>query len=221
MMTPKRSTSAGGRSAAGASVPARAGRPRDPSTDRNILEAAIHVLDKDGYRNLNIERVAEESGIAKTTIYRRYRDRQDLAAAAVGALLEEHGAFSAPDTGSCRTDLCAVLERMAEAGRSSPVLPVLGAVLAEGQKDCALMERLWNRAFGPHHEAVTAVLRRGVVRGEVRSGLDIPTAVDLLVGAGLARLIPGKPMDDDWIESVAVTVWRGFGHPAGGRRGQR
>ncbi|HEU4759496.1 MAG TPA: TetR/AcrR family transcriptional regulator, partial [Dehalococcoidia bacterium] len=184
--------------------------PRNPSADRAILETAVRILEEDGCRSLNIERVAEESGIAKTTIYRRYQDRQDLAAAAVGALLEEHGAFHAPDTGSCQGDLRLAYASMRAAGQSSPLLPVLGAVLAEGQKDAALMERLWERAFGPHHEAVTAVLRRAIDRGEVRPDLDVRTTVELLVGAALARLIPGKPTDDDWIESVIATVWEGM-----------
>lgn len=210
MMGESRSKESGGGGAVSASAPARAGRPRDPATDRAILEAAIRILAEDGYRSLNIERVADESGIAKTTIYRRYQDRQDLAAAAVGALLEEHGAFSPADVGGCRADLRLALERMAAAARSSPVLPVLGAVLAEGQRDAALMERLWERAFGPHHEAVAAILRQAVDRGEVRRDLDIPTTVDLVVGAALARLIPGKPMGGDWIQSLIATVWGGI-----------
>jgi AcrR family transcriptional regulator len=173
------------------------------------LEVATRILQDEGYRSLNIERVAEESGIAKTTIYRRYQDRRDLAAAAVGALLEAHGAFQAPDTGSCRDDIKLVFSALRSA-ESSPLLSVLGAVLSEGRRDSELLERMWIRAFDPHHRALAAILDRGVERGEVRPDLGIATTIEILVGAVLARLIPGHPVDDDWTESVLRTVWVGI-----------
>jgi len=193
-----------------APAPARAGRPRNPGADQAILEVAIRILRGEGYRSLNIERVAEESGVAKTTIYRRYQDRQDLAAAAIGALLEAHGAFATPDTGSCRADLKTIFAALRSADSSSPLLAVLGAVLSEGQRDAALLERLWERAFGPHHQALGTVLQRGIERAELRSDLDIEATIEILVGAALARLIPGRLVTDDWVESVITTVWLGI-----------
>lgn len=190
--------------------PVRGGRPRDPSADREILKVATRILQIDGYRSLNIERVAEESGIAKTTIYRRYRDRQDLAAAAIGALLEAHGAHSTPDTGTAAGDLKIVFAALKSTDASSPLLSVLGAVMSEGQRDAALLESLWTRAFGPHHEAIAAILRRGIERGELRPDLDIATTVEIIVGALLARLIPGNSADDEWIGAVIDTVWAGM-----------
>lgn len=188
----------------------RAGRPRSSTVDRQILETAIRILQADGYPSLNIERVAEESGIAKTTIYRRYKDRQDLAAAAIAALLEAHGAFRAPDTGSCRADLEIASAAMVSVGTSSPVLSVLGAVLSERHREADLVERMWARAFGPHHATLAAILQRGIDRGEVRAGLVIQTTVEILVGAVIARLISGSPAGGEWIESVIGTLWLGI-----------
>ena len=194
----------------GGPAPPRAGRPRDPGADRAILDVATRILQNEGYRNLNIERVAEESGIAKTTIYRRYQDRQDLAAAAVGALLEAHGVFVIADTGSCRADLKQGFTRFRSTGSPSPLLAVLGALLSEGQGDAQLAERMWHRAFGPHHEAIATVIQRGIERGEVRPDLAVGTTVEILMGAVLARLITGNSLNDDWIESVVATVWPGI-----------
>lgn len=202
-----------GGGADGTPAPVRGGRPRSPSADRDILKVATRILQIDGYRSLNIERVAEESGIAKTTIYRRYKDRQDLAAAAIGALLEAHGAHHTPDTGTAVGDLKMVFAALKSAEVSSPLLSVVGAVMSEGQREAVLLESLWTRAFGPHHQALAAILRRGIQRGELRPDLDIATTVEVLVGALLARLIPGGPADDEWIESVIETVWAGMRAP--------
>lgn len=199
--------------AQGAPTLPRGGRPRNRKADQSILDVATRLLREEGYRNLNIERVADESGIAKTTIYRRYKDRQDLAAAAIGALLEAHGAFHMPDTGTAAGDLKIIFAALKSADTSSPLLSVLGAVMSEGQRDAALLESLWARAFGPHHEALAAILQIGIERGELRRDLDIATTVEILVGALLARLIPGNSADDEWINSVIRTVWAGMRAP--------
>src|SRR5213595_3500622 len=63
--------------------PAVMGRPRDSSRDQAILDAALALLTEVGYEQLSIEAVAGRSGVAKTTIYRRYRDKAALVTAAV------------------------------------------------------------------------------------------------------------------------------------------
>lgn len=59
------------------------GRPRDSGRDLAILDATLSLLTEVGYEQLSMEAVAGRSGAAKTTIYRRYRDKATLVAAAV------------------------------------------------------------------------------------------------------------------------------------------
>jgi AcrR family transcriptional regulator len=59
------------------------GRPRDSSRDLAIFDATLSLLTEVGYEQLSMEAVAGRSGAAKTTIYRRYRDKAALVAAAV------------------------------------------------------------------------------------------------------------------------------------------
>ena len=60
------------------------GRPRDPETDRAILQATLKLLTDQGYAGMSVERVASEAGVGKTTIYRRYSSKEELVAAALG-----------------------------------------------------------------------------------------------------------------------------------------
>lgn len=63
----------------------RAGRP--PVTSRTqILAAARHIIDRDGWEKLSIRRLAAELGIGATTLYHHVRDREDL----LIQLLNEH-----------------------------------------------------------------------------------------------------------------------------------
>jgi AcrR family transcriptional regulator len=71
--------------------PSATGRPRDHTRDLAILDATLSLLTEVGYEQLSIEAVAGRSGAAKTTIYRRYRDKAALVTAAV-----EHRAPAEP-----------------------------------------------------------------------------------------------------------------------------
>jgi AcrR family transcriptional regulator len=60
---------------------------RDAAINRaRILEAARRLLEKEGFDSVSLERVAEEAGVGKGTVYRRFGDWSGLTA----ALLEEN-----------------------------------------------------------------------------------------------------------------------------------
>ncbi len=59
------------------STPRRMGRP--PRTSRaEILAAARRLIDRDGWQQLTVRRLAAETGTAATTLYHHVRDKQDL-----------------------------------------------------------------------------------------------------------------------------------------------
>src|SRR3954453_19417819 len=51
--------------------------------DDGIADATLALLRTKGPRSVTVEAVAARSGIAKTTIYRRHRDRRDMLSAAL------------------------------------------------------------------------------------------------------------------------------------------
>src|SRR6266496_3740796 len=70
-----------------------------------VLRAALEELIAVGYPSFSVEGVAERAGVHKTTLYRRWRNRENLL---LEAMLE-HGRENVPipDTGSLRSDLLA------------------------------------------------------------------------------------------------------------------
>jgi AcrR family transcriptional regulator len=59
------------------------GRPRRAGADEEILRATRELLGKGGYAAFNVDAIAERTGIAKTTIYRRWPTKGALVAAAI------------------------------------------------------------------------------------------------------------------------------------------
>ncbi len=47
-------------------------------TDAKILDAVREIIGSRGLDDVTIHRVSEVSGVARTTLYRRYTDRYDL-----------------------------------------------------------------------------------------------------------------------------------------------
>jgi hypothetical protein len=69
---------------------------------------------------------------------------------------------------------------------------------------------------GARREALRRVLERGVARGELREGVDLELALDLLGGPLLYRaLITGGTVDERLSHAVIEVVLRGLAPEAG------
>src|SRR6266540_7124163 len=76
---------------------------RGARTDRAILDATRELLAEGGVRELTVGRVAARSGVAKTTIYRRWRGKDELALAVLLDMVEN--VVATPDLGDTRAEL--------------------------------------------------------------------------------------------------------------------
>jgi AcrR family transcriptional regulator len=65
------------------------GRPRREGADDEILAVTLAMLRESGYGALTVDTVAELSGVAKTTLYRRWPSKSALVAAAIAPLAAE------------------------------------------------------------------------------------------------------------------------------------
>jgi AcrR family transcriptional regulator len=64
------------------------GRPRRTETDEQIVRATQELIREHGPESVNIAAVSTRSGVARTTIYRRYQDRRALLTAALQPITE-------------------------------------------------------------------------------------------------------------------------------------
>jgi AcrR family transcriptional regulator len=184
---------------------ARAERRASPGVADRILAEARAVLVRDGYDALTIEGVAAATGIAKTTIYRRFRNKADLATAACAPLTP---AFTELTPADPRAALEAVLIHFRDVMRTR-VIEVLGAMLIARDPELARLHR--ERVIAPRTDAALVVLHEAQERGLLRSDVDIEIALDLAMGSYLTHRLRGGRDDDDWPARVVDTLWRGIG----------
>ncbi|MDT8914751.1 TetR/AcrR family transcriptional regulator [Amycolatopsis sp. PS_44_ISF1] len=115
------------------------GRPRDTSRGLAILEATLALMTEVGYEQLSMEAVASRAGTAKTTIYRRYRDKAALVAAAV-----EHRSPATPPppaAGELRGDLLGLVTWLSRQIAEQQI-GLLGALFAGMRSDARLAEEM-------------------------------------------------------------------------------
>jgi AcrR family transcriptional regulator len=186
---------------------ASVGRPRDPQIDTAVLDAAIGVLSRAGYRGLTFEEVAREAGTTKPAIYRRWPSRQRLVLAALGRRL---GAARAPDTGCTLCDLDESLKVFVAVFRRIPP-GVLGPLFADCAGDRELRTAFMSTLFEPPRAAVRETLQRAHARGDLREQVDVELILDLIGSLVHYRALFGHaPTSDTEIERVVEALLQGI-----------
>jgi AcrR family transcriptional regulator len=178
----------------------RPGGQMDPEADRLILETTHRLLREHGYDRLTIDGVAREAGVARTTIYRRYRDKADLVSAAIETMSDRP---KRPSTGNARSDLVAHIEHV----RRNYGMSLAGALLMEEPYNPTMIEMFRKRMVAPQRKSVRQTLQEGIERGEIRPDVDIERVIDLLLGAVFGAFFAiGRP-GPGWPEQIIDALW--------------
>jgi AcrR family transcriptional regulator len=183
---------------------------RRERSERAILHATRALLAEVGVRGLTIEGVAARSGVAKTTIYRRWRDRDELALAAVWNDLAS-GLQAPGDLGDTRAELLAFVEPLVTILRSPLMGSVIRGLTSEIAESRELSRRYREQFIEPRLEQLELVIGRGVQRGDLRPDTEVRLAHEMLVGPVFYRLLfSGQPLDDGLGSRVTDAALRAF-----------
>jgi AcrR family transcriptional regulator len=184
------------------------GRPRDRALDDRILEQAIALLGSQGYAGLTLDGLAASSGVAKTTILRRWPSKAAVAAAGVERLALQ--SVDVPDSGTLRVDLLALLHGAVEAfvrGRGQFV----ARLLREAGHHPEITDLLYT-VIHTRRQAYRRVLALAIARGELAPSIDQDLLIDLLIGPIWTRmLITRDPITPEYVDSVVEAVLIAFG----------
>ena len=184
----------------GERAPRLPGGQLDPEADRLILTAAKRLLRKVGYARLTIDGVAREASVARTTVYRRYRNKADLVSAAIDSLRDPS---KRPESGHARQDLVAHVENM----RRNFDMSLAGTLLMEEPHNPRLIELFRERMVRPRRQIMRDSIEKGIERGQIRADLDVERVLDYLLGALFAAfLTQGRP-DPEWPELTIDAIW--------------
>ncbi len=158
--------------------PRRPGRPREESTEQAITAAARQVVADRGVARMSMEHVAAEAGVAKSTLYRRWPSKVELAVHAVAATFDE---IEVGDLGSLAADLRSSIGEAARLLRDPATGGAYAALLAESARDPEGVGR-------QVRESLSTRLHADVVYARVHRAAD--------AAGHAARSGPGAPTSD-------------------------
>ncbi len=183
------------------------GRPRDRTLDDRILEQVIALLGSHGYAGLTLDELAARSGVAKTTILRRWPSKAAVAAAGVERLALQ--SVDVPDSGALEVDLLALLHGAVEAfvrGRGQFV----AQLIREAGHHPEITDLLYT-VIHTRRQAYRRVLALAIARGELAPSVDQDLLIDLLIGPIWTRmLITRDPITREYVDSIVEAVLVAF-----------
>ncbi|MGZ8177405.1 TetR/AcrR family transcriptional regulator [Williamsia sp. SKLECPSW1] len=181
------------------------GRPRDPSRDAAITDAAIELLVRTGYDRLTMEGVAAEAGVGKATVYRRWTGKAELVIDAMATLKPAGGTI---DTGTLDGDI-EELAALSCSPQSQRLMQVMASVCSALSREPDLLQAFRTRFTEPRIERLSEILERARGRGELDPHIDVAMAASLLPSLMLHRaLTTGRPAGREYAEQIVSTVLR-------------
>ncbi|MEO1210431.1 MAG: TetR/AcrR family transcriptional regulator [Cyanobacteria bacterium J06638_20] len=179
------------------------GRPRSAASHQAMLKATLELLAEVGFEAMSIEAIATRAGVGKTTIYRRYKGKEELVADAIESLREE---VVIPDTGSFWSDIDALIENAAQITLTPLGRQTVAMIISSAASNPAFAQIYWEKYLQPRRQTFAVVIERAKARNEVPQDLDPGLVFDTMSGLMLYVLI-FPPTSESW----EAYVRRGLG----------
>lgn len=196
-------------------------RALETASTKAILEATRELLASNGVQGLTVEKVAARSGVAKTTIYRRWSSKDELALAVLLEMVEEQAA-SVSDRGDTRSRLVAFVAGAIRILTSTLMGRVMQGLVSDLATNPELALAFRERVVQHRVDELTRLLEQGVEQGDIRADAEIEIANELLFGPIYYRLLlSGKPLSRGFAERIVDVYLASAAPPAPTRRKRR
>ena len=153
--------------------------PRTTRVRQVILDAAVNLLVEHGASEVTAMRIAQETGVARTTIYRHWPDQSSLLLDTVDTVVSPHAPTTVTD--DLEADLIMALSNLRARMVKRPFRQLFAALLTYANQDqtfVAAQQRFVNGVLQQIHDILTAALDRG----DLSSSLDVDEACATLAG---------------------------------------
>ena len=166
-------------------IAALIGRPRDIKREDAIENAAIDLLREVGYERCTIEAVACRAKASKATIYRRWKNKQELMLSAVNRY--SFCTSSQIDTGNLRGDLIALITEKVTTLKG-PDGALISALLTAAKSDVELGKLIPNAIHENSDGVVQQVIKRAKLRGDIFDSTNVQLILEILPGILIYRI---------------------------------
>jgi AcrR family transcriptional regulator len=166
------------------------GRPRDPAADEAVLRGALELFIEHGIEGASFEQIAQRSGVARTTIYRRWSSREDLLAQAIAVAREAPEQRLAEIDHTQPAELTGwLVEALSETVTKPDYRKIVAKLIGSVPNSPKLMSVYWDTYLRPRRTMVTEVMERARINGWLPKGADSELLQDMIGGAIMYHLL--------------------------------
>lgn len=164
-------------------------RPRSITAHRKVMEAALNLFAERGIDATSMDAIAEASGVSKATIYKHWRDKDQLCLEVLGYLhgMEEDAPVF--DSGNLRADLISQLNYQPTVHHKEMKERIMPHLIAYSARNRAFGDQWRARVLEKPRTQLRDMLKRGMQRGSLVKSLDPEIGITLLIGPMLYRHI--------------------------------
>lgn len=187
--------------------------PRAMRTRKKLLEVAAQLFARDGYANVSLGDIAQQSGVSLGTVYQYFVDRDDIMATLAGesALRMLNLGADFWDAATGRLGLRRAVAAIVTTQWENRDFFSLWETASHTDARLAALRREWVANF---RHSFARSLARGMKSGHVRPGLDpeeTARAMSLMVSAYCYDAFiadpPEPPVDPDGVIDLLTTLW--------------
>ena len=180
------------------------GRPRDSKREDAITEAAISLIQEVGYERATIEAIALKAGVSKATIYRRWKNKQEVIASAIS-----HHVFSQNpciDTGNLRDDLVELLLAKVKTLKG-PDGAVIASIMSAAKMDPELGKAIPYTIRDGENHPHELIIERAIARGEISPDANLELLAEITPAIMTYRIFMSQqPVNRKFIELLVDDV---------------
>jgi len=174
--------------------------PRTVSTDKKITAAALGLLREGGPQRVTIEAVSAASGVAKTSIYRRYANSLEMLEAALEHAVPTYTPERSSAAASWEEGLAEALHFLLRDMGIGVAVSLLTDPVSETSR--ILREHL----VRPRVERLRELLAAETAAGRLSPELDVDVVLDFVLGSAYSHVARYGSLGEDWPRRVHRTL---------------
>lgn len=181
----------------------RVGRPQDQERGDAILSVTLDILGERGYAGLTVAEIVARARVSKSTIYRRWPTKEELAIAAFDRLPE----LEVVDRGDLLEELLDLIGQYQQFLQSTPLTSVLPGLVSEASRNPALAKAL-RATIDRRRMPAQAALRRAIERKELPAYTNVQQADEIIMAPLLQRSFYGarEDMRNDFRQILTIVL---------------
>jgi AcrR family transcriptional regulator len=160
--------------------------PRITANRSAVHRATLEILSRDGVSGLTVDRLAEQSGVSRSTIYRRWPDLAALVNSAFEEIVHEHTRTELPLRGDPSLALLDYLRDYARRLNDETYSTVLMVITEWAWRD-PVFARRHAHSFDASRSMAMRLVVAGKQAGAFRGDLDVEAAVEDIVAPFVYR----------------------------------